>query len=269
MPTKPTALFITGTDTGVGKTHVSVSLVKALVKHGLRVSVMKPIASGSDPTPEGLRNTDAQALAEASNVAAAYATINPYCFEPAISPHIAAEEAQIDIDLSKITQGFEALRAIADFTVVEGAGGWYAPISTTQSMADLPKALNIPVVLVVGVRLGCLNHAKLSKEAIEASGVELAGWVANSIDPTLERAAENLASLERMLGKAPLAVFPFAKGAAVATVAAGIATRAAIRGGEGVPGSAVVTAREGALPAAHPNVRCGEHFARGLSLISF
>src|SRR5882757_7652228 len=195
-PKKPTAIFITGTDTGVGKTHVSVSLVKALVKHGLRVGVMKPIASGSDRTPEGLRNSDAMALAEASNVDIPYATLNPFCFEPAISPHIAAEEANIEVDLRTIAREFNQIKA--DFTVVEGAGGWYAPISRTQAMADLPKALNIPVVLVVGVRLGCLNHARLSKEAIEASGLELAGWVANVVDPELERAGENMASLERI-----------------------------------------------------------------------
>jgi dethiobiotin synthetase len=231
-PRNPKALFITGTDTGVGKTLVSVSLVKALVKHGLRVSVMKPVASGSEHTPEGLRNADALALADASNVAAPYATLNPYCFEPAISPHIAAEEAKIDVNVGLIKSRFEALAGGADFVVVEGAGGWYAPISRTQSMADLPKALGIPALLVVGVRLGCLNHALLSKQAIEAAGVEWAGWVANAMDPTLERAAENLTSLERMLGSEPLAVFPFA-------------------------------------PHGRPDVRCGEHIGRRLSLISF
>jgi dethiobiotin synthetase len=226
------ALFITGTDTGVGKTLVSVSLVKALVRHGLRCAVMKPIASGSEQTSEGLRNADAVALGEASNVVVPYASINPYCFEPAISPHIAAEEAKIEVDVGLIKSRFEALASSADFVVVEGAGGWYAPISQSKSMADLPKSLNIPVLLVVGVRLGCLNHALLTKQAIEASGVELAGWVANSIDPKIERAAQNLASLERMLGSEPLAVFPF--------VADG-----------------------------RPDVRCGEHMGRRLSLISF
>jgi dethiobiotin synthetase len=233
-PKKPTAVFITGTDTGVGKTHVSVSLVKALVNHGLRVGVMKPIASGSDRTPEGLRNSDAMALAEAANVDVPYAILNPYCFEPAISPHIAAEEANIEVSLRTIATEFGKIKA--DFVVVEGAGGWYAPICKTQTMADLPKALNIPVVLVVGVRLGCLNHARLSKEAIEASGVELVGWVANAVDPTLERAAENMASLERILGSAPLAAFPHAD--------------------------------VGVTSMAHPDVRCAEHFARRLCLIS-
>jgi dethiobiotin synthetase len=226
------ALFITGTDTGVGKTLVSVSLVKALVRHGLRCAVMKPIASGSEQTSEGLRNADALALAEASNVVVPYASINPYCFEPAISPHIAAEEAKIEVDVGLIKSRFEALASSADFVVVEGAGGWYAPISKSKSMADLPKSLNIPALLVVGVRLGCLNHALLTKQAIEASGVEFAGWVANSIDPKIERAAQNLASLKRMLGSEPLAAFPF-------------------------------------VPDGRPDVRCGEHMGRRLSLISF
>jgi len=233
MPTaKPSGLFVTGTDTGVGKTLVSVSLVKALVRHGLRVSVMKPIASGSEHTPSGLRNADALALAAASNVDVPYAAINPYCFEPPISPHIAAEEAKIAINVGLIKSRFEALAASADFIVVEGAGGWYAPIGRTQSMADLPRSLQLPALLVVGLRLGCLNHALLTKEAIEASGVEFAGWVANAIDPTLERAAQNLSSLERMLGSEPLAVFPFA-------------------------------------PDGQPDVRHGEHLGRRLSLISF
>lgn len=245
-PAKPTALFITGTDTGVGKTLVSVSLVKALVQHGLRVAVMKPIASGSEHTPSGLRNADALALAAASNVDFPYATINPYCFEPAISPHIAAEEANIAVDTSLIKNRFEALAAGADVVVVEGAGGWYAPISGTQSMADLPKSLQLPVLLVVGLRLGCLNHALLTKEAIEASGVEFAGWVANAIDPTLERAAQNLSSLERMLGSEPLAVFPFAASSE------GSPPR---QGGDHVDG--------------RPDVRHGEHLGRRLSLISF
>ena len=232
MAQRTTGIFVTGTDTGVGKTLVSVSLVKALVKHGLRVSAMKPIASGSEHTPAGLRNADALALAAASNVTAPYATVNPYCFEPAISPHIAAEEAGIEVDMRVIRQGFETLAAGADVVVVEGAGGWYAPITESQAMSDLPKLLGVPVLLVVGLRLGCLNHALLTKRAIEADGVELAGWVANTIDPGLERRAQNLSSLERMLGGAPLSVFPFA-------------------------------------PHAQSDVRAGEQLARGLSLLSF
>jgi len=228
----PIGIFVTGTDTGVGKTLVSVSLVKALVRQGVRVSVMKPIASGSEHTAAGLRNADALALAAASNVTLPYADVNPYCFEPAISPHIAAEEAGIDVDMSVIRQSFETAAASADFVVVEGAGGWYAPTSESKAMSDLPKLLGIPVLLVVGLRLGCLNHALLTKRAIEADGAELAGWVANSVDPKLERAAQNLSSLERRLGRAPLAVFPF-------------------------------------VPQAQADVRAGEQLGRGLFVLSF
>ena len=225
-------VFVTGTDTGVGKTFVSVSLVKALVAYGLRVSVMKPIASGSERTPAGLRNADALALANAANIAVPYATTNPYCFEPAISPHIAAEEAQIVVDPAVIQDRFQALASNADFTLVEGAGGWYAPVSATGSMADLPRWLGLPVLLVVGLRLGCLNHTQLTKRAIEAAGIELAGWVANTIDPALQRSAENLATLARIMGREPLAIVPFA-------------------------------------PQADCDVRCGEQMGRRLSLISF
>jgi dethiobiotin synthetase len=208
--TRTTAgIFVTGTDTGVGKTLVAVSLVKALVRQGMRVSVMKPIASGAEQTSSGLRNADALALAAASNVDVPYAALNPYCFEPAISPHIAAEEANITINPTLIRDRFDALVSSADFVVVEGAGGWYAPIGPTHTMADLPAILGIPVLLVVGVRLGCLNHAMLTRRAIDSCGAEFAGWVANCIDPTLERREQNLTTLERRLESQPLAVFPF------------------------------------------------------------
>jgi dethiobiotin synthetase len=202
-------VFITGTDTGVGKTTVAVALVRALVEHGMRVSVMKPIASGAEQSLGGVRNADAVALAEASNVNHPYATLNPYCFLPAISPHIAAEEAGIEVDIGVILECFGTLARDADFVVVEGAGGWHAPINRSQTMADLAIALDIPVVLVVGLRLGCLNHALLSKLAIESRGAHFAGWVANEIDPDLERRAGNLASLEMLLGSKPLGVLPF------------------------------------------------------------
>jgi dethiobiotin synthetase len=209
MTGRTAGVFVTGTDTGIGKTVVAVALVRALVQHGLRVSVMKPIASGAEHTPSGLRNADAVALAGASNVVVPYAAINPYCFLPAISPHIAAEDAKVSIDAGLIKERFDALASGADFVVVEGAGGWYAPINDSQTMADLPPLLGIPVLIVVGLRLGCLSHALLTKRAIDASGTEFAGWVANRIDPHMERMANNLATLERTLGREPLAVLPF------------------------------------------------------------
>lgn len=205
---KPKGFFVTGTDTGVGKTVVGAALTRALVTRGLRVAVMKPIASGSDPTPEGPRNPDALALMAAANVPAPYETVNPYCFLPPISPHIAAREAHTIIDLALLRSRFESLAADSDCVIVEGAGGWLAPIGDSATMADLAAALSLPVLLVVGLRLGCLNHALLTRESIVARGVAFAGWLANAIDPHLERAADNLATLTVWLGAPPLARIP-------------------------------------------------------------
>jgi len=200
--------FITGTDTEVGKTVVATALVRGFVARGIRVAVMKPIASGSQRTADGLRNDDALALIRASNVAAPYDRVNPYCFEPAISPHIAAEEAGIAVRLDHIRANFDTLAAAADVVVVEGAGGWLAPFGPSTSMRDLARTLELPAVLVVGVRLGCINHALLTKLAIESQGTRLAGWIANTVDATLPRRKENLETLALGLGAPPLADVP-------------------------------------------------------------
>lgn len=201
--------FITGTDTEVGKTVVATALVRGFVAQGLRVAVMKPVASGSERTPQGLRNSDALALMAASNVAAPYDRVNPYCFEPAVSPHIAAEEAHIVIDLAHIQQNFGALATTpTDYVIVEGAGGWLAPIGPRETMKDLASALGLPVILVVGVRLGCINHALLSKLAIESHGARFAGWIANTLASEMPRLKENLDTLTRLLGEPPLATVP-------------------------------------------------------------
>lgn len=202
-------LFVTGTDTGIGKTVVACALVRAFVARGERIAVMKPIASGAARTASGLRNEDALSLIEASGRALVYERVNPFCFEPAISPHIAAEDAKIDIDLSIIAAEFDALAVDCKRVVVEGAGGWLAPVNSRQSMADLAHALGIPVLMVVGLRLGCLNHAQLTRQAIAASRVPFAGWIANRLEPSMEREAENLTTLGERLGEAPLAVVPF------------------------------------------------------------
>jgi dethiobiotin synthetase len=204
------SFFITGTDTGVGKTVVACALVRAFAAAGERVAVMKPIASGSERTAAGLRNADALALIEAANVALTYAQVNPYCFEPAVSPHIAAEEAKIEVDIGLIASGFAALRSRADRVIVEGAGGWLAPINAREGMGDLARALGLPAVLVVALRLGCLNHAALTRRAIEADRVPFAGWIANRLGAPMDREAQNLATLRRLLGAPPLAVVPFA-----------------------------------------------------------
>jgi dethiobiotin synthetase len=199
-------IFVTGTDTGVGKTVIACALVRGLRELGARVAVMKPVASGATRMPEGLRNADALALIEAAGTTAPYPRVNPYCFESPISPHIAAKEAMIEVDISTIGESFEALARDSDWVVVEGAGGWLAPINESQSMADLALALEAPALMVVGVRLGCLNHAQLTRASIEARGVPFAGWIASEVDPAMRRADENLASLERLLGEPALAV---------------------------------------------------------------
>jgi dethiobiotin synthetase len=204
----PKGFFITGTDTEVGKTVVATALVRGLVAQGLRVAVMKPVASGSQHTAAGLRNEDALALMQASNVAAPYARVNPYCFEPAISPHIAADEAGARVELDHIRANFDALAAASDLVIVEGAGGWLAPLGPGTSMKDLARALQLPAILVVGVRLGCINHALLSKLAIESHGTTFAGWIANTVDPVMPRRKENLETLARALNAAPLADVP-------------------------------------------------------------
>ena len=206
---KSKGFFVTGTDTGVGKTVVSAALTRALVARGLRVAVMKPIASGSDPTPQGLRNSDALALMAAANVTAGYEVVNPYCFLPPISPHIAAREAGVAIDLTVLRSRFDSLAGRSDCVIVEGAGGWLAPISDTATMADLAAALALPVLLVAGLRLGCLNHSLLTRESLRTRGVVFGGWIANAIDPYFDRPAENLATLAARLGEPALACVPF------------------------------------------------------------
>lgn len=197
-------LFVTGTDTGVGKTLVACALARALVAQGARVAVLKPVASGAAATAVGLRNEDALALGACANLGQSYDEINPYCFEPPISPHIAANEANIAIDIARIRADYGRLAARADWVIVEGAGGWQAPIGRKQTMADLALALPVAVLLVVGVRLGCLNHAALTRESMAAAGAPFAGWVASVLEPRLLRTAENLLALERSLGAPPL-----------------------------------------------------------------
>lgn len=213
---KSKGFFVTGTDTGVGKTVVATALTRGMVARGLRVAVMKPVASGSDPTAEGLRNSDALALMAAANVAAPYEVVNPYCFLPPISPHIAAREARVTMDLAFLRSRCDSLAAASDCVIVEGAGGWLAPVSESATMADLAAALELPVLLVVGLRLGCLSHALLTRESLAAHGAAFGGWIANAVDPHFERAADNLATLIARLGAPPLAYVPFLERGAAA-----------------------------------------------------
>jgi dethiobiotin synthetase len=174
-----TGVFITATDTGAGKTLVSQALLLALARRGRRVAGMKPVASGCEMTPAGLRSADALALLAAGNIAADYAEVNPYAFAPATAPHLAAAAAGVPIQVETILGCYQRLAARAECVVVEGIGGWLVPIDARLSMADVAVALGLPVVLVVGLRLGVLNHALLTRAAVLAHGCRLAGWVAN------------------------------------------------------------------------------------------
>ncbi|MDP1607028.1 MAG: dethiobiotin synthase [Rhodocyclaceae bacterium] len=197
--------FITGTDTEVGKTLVTCALLHAARQQGLRAVGMKPIAAGTDSAGH---NEDVERLTAASSFVAAAELINPYCFAPPIAPHIAAAESGRAIDLDVIQNAFDQLAAQADLTLVEGAGGFLVPLGENIDTADLAIRLNLPVILVVGLRLGCINHARLTAAAILHSGLNLAGWVANSIDPTMTRREENIAALVARLPAPLLGVLP-------------------------------------------------------------
>jgi dethiobiotin synthetase len=202
-------IFITGTDTGVGKTVVAAGLVRLAARLGERVVGLKPVASGATPTPGGLRNDDALALAAAGSIALPYADTNPLCFEPAIAPHLAAAEAGVAMPVHELLDWYGRVTRDAGLAIVEGAGGWRVPLHPEGFLSDLPEQLGLGVVLVVGLRLGCLNHARLTLEAIERSGrCAFLGWIGSRIDPGFERAAANLATLERLLGGPALAVLP-------------------------------------------------------------
>ena len=195
--------FITGTDTGVGKTLIACALLHALARTGLSVVGMKPVAAGAVHSAEGLINDDVAQLRAASSVKAELALVNPYCFEPAIAPHIAAAQAGVTIDCARIAQAHARLAAMADVVVVEGAGGFCVPLNSSENAADLAYYFGLPVILVVGVRLGCMNHALLTAQAIRARGLKLAGWIANRIDPAMPVAEENVTALAERLA-APL-----------------------------------------------------------------
>lgn len=204
------ALFVTGTDTGVGKTRVAAGLCRAYGARGLRVAAMKPVASGSVRGPHGLRNEDALELRRAMTVRATYAEVNPYAFEPPIAPHIAAAEAGTTIDFERLEAAYRRLHARSDVVVVEGAGGWLAPLDPSRGFADLAAAWGLEVVIVVGLRLGCLNHALLTAESVARRGLRIAGWIGNAIDPGFERRRENLATLRARLPAPCLGLLPYA-----------------------------------------------------------
>jgi dethiobiotin synthetase len=217
--------FVTGTDTGVGKTFVACSLLRAFAARGLKVVGMKPVASGAAPRGNDLVHDDVERLIAAGNVTAPRKRINPYCFTPAIAPHIAAAQAGMRIDLEHVARCFHALSGQADLVVVEGVGGFRVPLGPGGDTAQLAARLALPVVLVVGMRLGCLNHALLTAEAIASRGLALAGWVANHIDPQMAAAEENVRALETLISAPLLARIAFAAAPDPASGAALLDTR--------------------------------------------
>jgi dethiobiotin synthetase len=201
--------FITGTDTEVGKTVVSVALMRALIEKGFRVAGMKPVASGCRHMEDGLRNDDALSLQMAANVSIPYEEVNPYHFESAVAPHLAATQSGSVILLDQIKAKFLDVLGRSDFVVVEGVGGWEVPLNDQNNVSDLAEQLRLPVVLVVGMRLGCINHALLTANAIQARGLPLAGWVANILDPEMPMLEENIQAIRSRVEAPFLGKMPF------------------------------------------------------------
>ena len=222
--------FVTGTDTACGKTAVSLGLMWALQQRGLRALGMKPVASGSRVTADGLRNDDALRLQVQGSWSLPYAAVNPYAFEPPIAPHIAAQQAGMEIELARLRRAYRELAAAADAVIVEGVGGWHVPLGPDTDITDLVRELDLPVLLVVGLRLGCLNHALLSVESILGSAVPLAGWVATQVERDMRARDENLATLEARIAAPCLGVVPWLE--SVTPAAVGRCLAASFRFGE-------------------------------------
>ena len=201
----PQSYFVTGTDTGIGKTIVSCALLSAYSARGNAVIGMKPVVTGRVCGEWA----DVKAIVAASSIAAPREWVNPYAFIPPISPHLAAKQAGMEIDIEIIRQAYCNLQKISDVVVVEGVGGIMAPLNDRNDVADMAYAFDLPIILVVGMRLGCLNHALITEKIIQASGLKLAGWVANQIDPQMNSFDENLHTLKERLNCPLLGVLPF------------------------------------------------------------
>jgi len=206
---KNKGFFITGTDTGVGKTLITTALINLLVQQGGKVAGMKPVSCGCTQVNGQWQHDDALRMMAVSNVTLPYETINPYAFEPAIAPHLAALQVGQTISISQVHEKFQVMNDAADKIVIEGAGGWLVPINNKESMADLAVALGLPVILVVGLRLGCLSHALLTVQSVQEKGANLAGWVANSIDPLFKEEMANIDSLKTRIPAPCLGVVPY------------------------------------------------------------
>jgi dethiobiotin synthetase len=210
-------VFVTGTDTGVGKTLVACCVLEILNAGGITTGAFKPVAAGARQTAEGWRNEDAERLMEHSSVAFDYARVNPVTLPDAIAPHIAAARAGVDLEIPPLLRAYRALGRRAECIVTEGAGGWLVPLGRGETMADLAAAIGAPVLLVVGMRLGCLNHTLLTVEAIRQRGLELAGWIGNCLDPAMPELDANVATLDEALEAPRLGLVPWIKAADHAT----------------------------------------------------
>lgn len=201
--------FIAGTDTGVGKTWMSAALIHSLAARGYRVAGMKPLACGGHPGAAGWRHEDAERLMQHASVALPYETVNPYLLREAAAPHIAAAQEGVRLSAAALHEACTTLEEPADYLVIEGVGGWEVPLNENETTAQFARLLGLPVILVVGMRLGCLNHALLTSDAIARQKLPLAGWIANSIDPAMLRLQENIAALEMRLPGPRLGTVPY------------------------------------------------------------
>ncbi|PSU35055.1 dethiobiotin synthase [Photobacterium lutimaris] len=206
------AFFVTGTDTEVGKTVASRAILHAAASANIKMAGYKPVASGSAPTANGMRNSDALYIQDASVVELEYDEVNPYAFEAAISPHLAAEQENRVIEFDVLSKGLDGLKQKSDVVLVEGAGGWRVPVSWSDYLSTWVKQEKLPVILVVGVKLGCLSHAILTAEAIQHDGLEVVGWVANRINPGTENYADIIRMLEENLPGKKLGEIPYMPG---------------------------------------------------------
>jgi len=230
-------VFVTGTDTGIGKTTVSCALLQALRTRGLRAVGMKPVASGCERTSAGWRNDDALRLLAASDPQPDYALVNRYALPDPTAPELAARDVGIAVELEPLRVAFDALAAASDAVVVEGVGGWAAPLSASLDQAELARVFGIPVILVVGLRLGCINHARLSASAIRADGLHLLGWIGNAIDAEFHRCEETIAILDRVIAPPRLGVLRHDTDATLHSTALAEAARVAdFRQGSGSSG---------------------------------
>ncbi len=201
--------FITGTDTGIGKTWSTLALMQYYQNQGKTVLGMKPIASGCEWQEGQLKNEDALLIHEQASIELPYQAVNPYAFELAVSPHIAAAESGVEIELAHIVDQYRNLAKMADVVLVEGVGGWLVPLNEFDVVADLAKQLALPVIVVVGVRLGCINQAKLTFDAIEQAGCKCYGWIASCVEKDMQKLDENIATISKATPVPLLAIFPF------------------------------------------------------------